>query len=103
MFQARYGRTWSSQWPTDEMQRMAMAEWSERLADLDGETIKRGLQAYRGEWPPTVEQFRNACRDVVADYEHRRMYQRFPRALPKPRANPDIVRRELANMRKRSP
>lgn len=101
---ARYGRTWSSQWSTDELQRMAHAEWSARLAGLTGEDIKRGLDTYRGEWPPTVEQFRNACLQTQdADYEHRRMYQRFPKALPKPKANPEIVRRELAKMREALP
>lgn len=40
-----------------------MAEWSEGLRGMTPEQIRRGL-AWDGEWPPTLPEFRNACRGV---------------------------------------
>lgn len=99
--QARYGRTWQAQWPTAEMQRAAMAEWGERLAGMDGETLRRGLDSWRDDWPPNVEQFRKACLGIADDWEHRgAAYKRFQKALPKPKANPEIVAEQIAAMRR---
>lgn len=92
-FQAAY--------PTDEIIRLARAEWAEGLAGLDQRQIAHGLKAWKEDWPPTLPEFRKACIGEQAGLSHNTAaYKRFPPALPKPKADPEIVKAELAKMRK---
>lgn len=58
-FQARYGSKWIS--AIDGIEEVAVAEWSEGLAGLSPEQIKRGLDSWQGVWPPSLPEFRAAC------------------------------------------
>ena len=57
--QARYGHKWTS--TIDGIEEVAVNEWSARLSGLTGEEIKRGLNEWSGEWPPSADEFRDAC------------------------------------------
>lgn len=77
-----------------------MDEWRQGLAGMTGEQIKRGLETWDGEWPPSLPEFRNACTGHRDDWQHRgQAYKRFHLELPKPKADPAIARAELAKMR----
>lgn len=79
-FQARYGNKWTSALPTVELQHLAINEWSEGLAGLTGEEIKHGLNTWKDSWPPTVHEFREACKHDPASASHKP----FP-SLPPPK------------------
>lgn len=75
-----------------------MAEWAQGLGGLSGEQIRRGLDSWQEPWPPSLPEFRRAC--VGADNPHNTAaYRHFSRALPRPKAKPDTVARELEKMR----
>lgn len=98
--QARYGLQFASQWKTDAERRLALQEWGERLAGLSPDEISRGLSSWAGSWPPNVEEFRQACEGHDTDWEHRgQAYRRFPKSLPKPKADARLVAEEIAKMR----
>lgn len=71
-----------------------MREWSVGLAGLEPDEIKRGLETWQDPWPPSVIEFKQACRQY-ATAAHRP----FPKALPKPKASREVVQAELAKMR----
>lgn len=58
-FDARYPHKWASGIEGNE--KIAVEEWSQVLAGLTGEDIKRGLENWKGDWPPSAEEFRKAC------------------------------------------
>lgn len=98
--QVRYGHKWSSFHPTDEMASLAMDEWRSGLAGLTGEQIKQGLETWEGEWPPSLPEFKQACIGSQAGLTHNTAAYKFSKkALPKPKADPEIVKAELAKMR----
>lgn len=39
----------------------AVDEWSRKLAGLSGEEIKRGLDDWNEDWPPSADEFRKCC------------------------------------------
>lgn len=43
------------------IEEVAVKEWSEGLAGMDGEQIKRGLEEWDSDWPPSLDEFKNAC------------------------------------------
>ncbi|MEN8251697.1 MAG: hypothetical protein ABFS32_22450 [Bacteroidota bacterium] len=59
---ARYGNQWANQWDDERVLKMAKAEWYEELKHFDVDDIKRGLDTYRGEFPPNMIQFSEACK-----------------------------------------
>lgn len=65
--------------------------WAEDLAGLTGEQIKRGLQASY-QFPPSCDEFREKCK-AAPPQTH---CEPFFRALPKPKADPDEVKRRMA-------
>lgn len=54
-----YGHKWVSQ--IDGLEEIAVSEWSQGLAGLTGDDIKRGLNNLTDEWPPSLPAFRAAC------------------------------------------
>jgi hypothetical protein len=60
--QGRYGHKWSSAYPAGTVLEVALAEWAEGLAGCTGDDIKRGLDQWQDDWPPTLPEFRKACR-----------------------------------------
>lgn len=83
-FAARYLNKWTSSFPTPESLRVAVSEWAERLGGLSGEEIKYGLDNWKGRWPPSVEEFREACRPDVGLTENADMYRIQQKSLPEP-------------------
>ncbi len=64
-FLAYYGDKFVRQWSVIDAKAMK-AIWAEELADLTGPEIKRGVLACRErEWPPTLPEFRNLCREPL--------------------------------------
>ena len=57
--QARYGHKWST--CIEGIEEMAVTEWSQGLAGLTGEQIKKGLDNLTDGWPPSLPEFRAAC------------------------------------------
>ena len=42
--------------------------WSEGLAGVTGEQIKRGLEGLKGDWPPSLPEFKKLC--LYTRYQH---------------------------------
>lgn len=59
-FQARYLHKWTS--AIDGIELVAVREWSKELAGMTGNEIQRGLDEWKGDWPPTSLEFAAACR-----------------------------------------
>lgn len=58
-FQARYGHKWVS--ALEWIEEIAVQEWSIGLAGLSNDDIKRGLDSWAENWPPSLPEFRAAC------------------------------------------
>lgn len=57
--QARYLHKWTS--AIEGIEGQVAAEWSEQLAGLTADQIKRGLDSWKEGWPPSAPEFREAC------------------------------------------
>lgn len=60
MLQGRYMQKWTS--AMDGIEKIAVREWSLGLAGMTAADIRRGLEAWQGEWPPTLPEFAASCR-----------------------------------------
>ena len=60
---ARYTHKWAS--AIDGIEGEAIDEWGDVLAGLNGADIKRGLDMWRDDWPPTAHEFRKACKQYA--------------------------------------
>lgn len=67
-FQARYLHKWTS--AIDGLEDYAVKEWSEKLGGITGEQIKRGLESWSEDWPPSADEFRKCCIDYCQSWEH---------------------------------
>jgi len=86
--------------PSPELTRLAVREWSDLLADVSGEQVKRGLANWREDWPPSAPEFRKACLGGKGDALHLgRAYKPFV-ALPRPPRDKRVGSAALADMRK---
>lgn len=71
----RFARIWPMAWPnivaSNDIDEIAH-EWSEGLAGLDGEQIKRGIEQCRQrcKWPPSIAEFRQAAEGVDENLRH---------------------------------
>jgi len=77
-----FGHKWSSSYGERDD-----GTWLSGLADLTPEQIGHGLTVIKDgaqEWPPTLPQFRNACRNEQAGLSHNTAAYKFhkARALP---------------------
>lgn len=77
-----------------------MAEWAKGLEGLTGEQIRQGLEAWDAAWPPSLPEFRKACVGERGGLHNTAAYRPFPKALPKPKAKPEIAQAALDDMRR---
>lgn len=59
--QARYGNQWTNQWDDDRIYKMAINEWFNELQHLTTNQLREGLDNYKGDYPPNLIQFYEAC------------------------------------------
>ena len=59
-FQAIYGHKWVIS--IEGIEETAVTEWSQGLAGLSGEDVKRGIDNLHDEWPPSLPVFRALCK-----------------------------------------
>lgn len=59
--QSRFGHKFTSQFPTDELRRLALDEWGRGLCSLTFGQIAAGLDRWNGDWPPSLTEFRRAA------------------------------------------
>ena len=45
----------------DGIEEVAVTEWAQGLAGITGAQMKRGLENWQGDWPPSLTEFRDAC------------------------------------------
>jgi hypothetical protein len=76
------------------LEEIAVNEWAQGLAGLTGDQIKNGLDSWKGEWPPSLPEFRSACIPVVE-----KIHKEYVK-LPAPKTNPEIVKAQIEAMRK---
>lgn len=88
---ARYGHKWLSACPPGEIMAIALDEWSRGLAGYSPDEVKRGLDSWEGDWPPSLPEFKAACRPKRSASAYR---QYIP--LPKP-TNPMSKDRRLGD------
>lgn len=58
--QSRYGSKWNA--ALEGVEAVAVVEWSRGLAGYTGIEIKRGLDEWQSEWPPSLPEFAAACK-----------------------------------------
>jgi len=88
--QGRYGNQWSSQWIDEGLYKIALQEWYEELKHYTLEDIKRGLDSYRGDFPPNLMQFSNACKKPSTALAHQEYKQIAPITTTKEQAKKNI-------------
>jgi hypothetical protein len=60
-----YGKKFSDQWGGADAEGLKV-HWANRLADMTGDELKRGVAALAGrDWPPTCPEFHKLCRPPV--------------------------------------
>ncbi len=89
---ARYGNQWSSQWDNERILKLAHAEWYEELKHYYLEDIKRGLEVYRGDFPPNLMQFSKACKKPTISLAHQEYVQIAPMKITPEKAKENIKR-----------
>lgn len=57
--QARYLHKWTS--AIEGIEDIVVNEWAQKIAGLTEIDIARGLETWRSAWPPSVDEFVNAC------------------------------------------
>lgn len=97
----RYTHKWTSVLSTPELTREAMREWGSYLADLTQEQIMHGLEAWDGDWPPSLPELRKKALGEDDALHRSAAYKFFPKALPRPKARPELANENLAKMRKK--
>lgn len=60
-FHARYGHKWQSQFPDENILKLAAKEWADGLSGITTEQLRDGLNRWDGDWPPSLPEFRRAC------------------------------------------
>jgi hypothetical protein len=90
-FQARYGSKWVS--AIDGIEELAVTEWAEALSGLTGGDIKRGLDAWDGEWPPSAMEFLRACKPKNDWRLQAGAMRESMKALPEPKERRDRRRK----------
>lgn len=96
---AMYGSSWSSQFPNQQVLMLAKREWDIGVEDagLDEDSLLRGLVKCRDSedrYPPTLPVFLGRCKPGRVAACHRQYV-----ALPKPKPNPELAKRSIAEMR----
>ena len=61
--QARYGHKWVA--AIDGIECLVVAEWSDGLAGFTADEISTGLATWNDPWPPSLPEFKIACRSSV--------------------------------------
>ena len=97
-FLARYGHKWTSQYDV-EILPIVHAEWLTELKGFTAEDIRRGLDAWRGHWPPNQYEFADACRPVetAPALPYHKTYS--GKALPAPK-NKKLANKAMKEIRK---
>lgn len=91
---ARYGTKWIHQHPT-KLEQLALTEWQEKLSGMTAEDIRRGLDRWDGDWPPSLPEFVKACKPstVQSSACHRRT-----KATPRPPVNKALAKQYIDEM-----
>jgi len=61
-FQARYGHKWTS--AIEGIEETAVNEWSVGLSGVTGDEIRKGLEVWTESWPPSLPEFKVACKNA---------------------------------------
>lgn len=93
---ARYGGQWESQWRDENILKLAHAEWYEELKHFKVGDIKRGLDTYRGDFPPNLMQFSKACKKPTTCAAHKELKQIAPMRVSKEHARENLSRLKKA-------
>lgn len=95
--EAIYGRWWSSRFDDKRAFELAVIEWGRALAPFTAERMGYALEQCRLQYmrPPTLPEFLALCDDKPAAPYH----QPAPKALPRPKADKAVVKREIDSMR----
>jgi len=82
----------------------AIKEWSEQLSGLSGDDIKRGLDGWLEDWPPSAPEFVKCCKGEGESWQHKSAaYKDY---IPRDRqltqkATPEVAEGSLAEMKKK--
>lgn len=98
-FSAIYGHLWDSQVGTQRQMDSKLEAWRKELYMVEPIELRRGLDNLP-EKPPSAIAFRNLCLQTGNGKRYQSAaHKPFPKALPKPKAKPEVVAREIAKMR----
>jgi hypothetical protein len=96
-----YLNKWASQFHTSDDVDIARAEWSEGLAGMTGEEIKKALDKCRKEfvWAPSIAEFRSAgLGGSNLPEQNTAAYRAFKR-LPRPESDPVVKQAAMRKIR----
>jgi len=96
MFRRNYGRLFETNYPDREALLKAMSIWTLKFGHVGNEKLKAAtIQVMSNcEFVPRLADFNRALSEVRSDPSHKVFI-----ALPKPKANPEKAKAELAKMR----
>lgn len=102
-FGSIYGYLWTNQHTTTREWNLKRSQWGKTLADVTAAEIRRALALCAKEKTklPTLPEFRLLAKQTCAERTHHAAYREWEHhlLLPRPRANPILVKACLAQMR----
>jgi hypothetical protein len=76
------------------MIKLGMATWEDTLGGLDISDIERGFSQWKGDWPPSDEEFLKACQKAPVLAQSKKYT-----ALPKPEPDPEVAKEHFKKMK----
>ena len=90
-FQYRYGSKFLAN--IEGIEEGVVAEWQKGLAGFSGLDIKRGLEVWQEDWPPSLPEFKRACKEKrIACHE-------IYKALPVLKSDSDKAKKEIDKLK----
>ena len=75
---------------------VAIKEWGNGLAGLTADDVKRGLEVWQEDWPPSLPEFKKACKKLRQIAAH----QDFV-FLPKPKPDKKLGAKAFKDMKEK--
>ena len=87
----RYGQKWAYQWEDSRLLALGQAEWLQKLSSMDEERVRKVIENWSDEYPPSIVDVEKAMKTSSA--------HKYFQALPKPKPNKALGRKMLKRIR----
>jgi hypothetical protein len=90
---AKYGNLWTSQIADPRLNAITQAEWVEKLSRYSGESIRKVVDSWEEEFPPTLPKLLERLKPTAAMHK-------IYKTLPRPTSSPVVARAYIEDIKK---